>query len=148
MEVKTILWPTDLSENSKKAAKAVVSLAQKYGAEVKLMYVAADLCQYFPAYGNHPQPERVTEFLDWELEHAKKKLDTICETELDGCPMLSVKLVSGDAATEILKAVKEEKADLVVLTRKGHGGPGLEGGFGSVAEKVLKNSPVPVHVVT
>lgn len=148
MDVKTILWPTDLSENSQRAAKHVVSLAEQYGAAVKLLYVAADLCDYFPAYGNHPDPEKVQAFVDWELEHAKKKLGSICDSELKGCPNLSFHLVKGDAAQEILKAISEYKADLVVLTSRGHGGKtGVKGDFGNVADKVVKSSPIPVHVV-
>ena len=43
MEVRTILWPTDLSKNSIKAAKHVSSLANKYQAKVILLYVGVDL---------------------------------------------------------------------------------------------------------
>ena len=42
MEVRTILWPTDLSKNSIKAAKHVSSLAEKYQAKVILLYVGVD----------------------------------------------------------------------------------------------------------
>ena len=43
----------------------------------------------------------------------------LCETELKACPNLEIRLVQGDAASEILKAVKAEKADLVVITTHG-----------------------------
>ncbi|RLA89597.1 MAG: hypothetical protein DRG58_04655 [Deltaproteobacteria bacterium] len=39
MEVQTILWPTDLSMNSLKATKHVISLAEKYQAEVIMLYI-------------------------------------------------------------------------------------------------------------
>ena len=61
-----------------------------------------------------------------------------------------MRLVQGDAATEILKAVKKEKADLVVLTSHGRGHDDLDqksADFGSVAKKVMANSLVPVHLV-
>jgi hypothetical protein len=51
MEVQTILWPTDLSKNSLKAAAQVVSLAQKYQAKVVLMYVGTDLTSMDKSYG-------------------------------------------------------------------------------------------------
>ncbi len=52
MEVETILWPTDLSKNSLRAARHVESLAEKYQAKVVLLYVGVDLMTYFTAYGS------------------------------------------------------------------------------------------------
>ena len=150
MEVHTILWPTDLSKNSIKAAKHVESLAEKYQAKVVLLYVGVDLMAHFPAYGNYPSPEHLKHFQEWELKHAKQQLEKVCEKELKACPKIELRLVQGEAATEILKAVKKEKADLVVLTSHGRGHDDLDqksSDFGSVAKKVLANSPVPVHLV-
>ena len=89
-------------------------------------------------------------FQGWELKQAKKHLETVCEQELKACPNIEVKLVQGDAASEILKTIKEAKADMVVLTSHGRGHDKLDqksADFGSVAKKVLANSPVPVHLV-
>ena len=149
MEVHTILWPTDLSKNSIKAAKHVESLAEKYQAKVVLLYVAVDLMTHFGAY-SYPTPEHVKHFQDWEMQHAKKQLETVCAKELKACPKIEMRLVQGDAAAEILKAVKKEKADMVVLTSHGRGTEELDqksADFGSVAKKVMANSPVPVHLV-
>jgi nucleotide-binding universal stress UspA family protein len=149
MEVRTILWPTDLSKNSIKAAKHVSSLALKYQAKVILMYVGVDLLSYFRAYGD-PSKDQLEHFQSWELKQAKTHLEGVCEQELKACPNIEVKLVQGDAASEILKAIKETKADMVVLTSHGRGQEDLDqksADFGSVAKKVLANSPVPVHLV-
>jgi len=150
MEVHTILWPTDLSKNSIKAAKHVSSLAQKYQAKVVMLYVGVDLMAHFPAYGSYPSPEQLKHFQGWEVKHAKQKMEVVCEKELKGCPNIEVRLVQGDAAQEILKAIKQDKVDLVVLTTHGRGHEVVDQitpTFGSVAEKVIKNSPVPVHLV-
>ena len=60
-------------------------------------------------------------------------------------------MVQGDAATEILKMIQTENADLVVITTHGRGGLHVvdqkSSVFGSVAEKVLRTSPVPVHLI-
>ena len=149
MEVHTILWPTDLSKNSIKAAKHVESLAEKYQAKVVLLYVGVDLMTHFGAY-SYPSPEHVKHFQDWELQHAKKQLELVCEKELKACPKIEMRLVQGDPAAEILKSVKDEKADMVVLTSHGRGHDELDqksADFGSVAKKVMANSPVPVHLV-
>jgi nucleotide-binding universal stress UspA family protein len=149
MEVRTILWPTDLSKNSIKAAKHVSSLALKYQAKVILLYVGVDLLSYFRAYGD-PSKDQLEHFQSWELKQAKKHLEGVCAQELKTCPNIEVKLVQGDAASEILKTIKEAKADMVVLTSHGRGQEDLDqksSDFGSVAKKVLANSPVPVHLV-
>jgi nucleotide-binding universal stress UspA family protein len=149
MEVRTILWPTDLSKNSIKAAKHVSSLAEKYQAKVILLYVGVDLASYFRAYGD-PSKEQLSHFQDWELKQAKKHLEEVCSKELTACPNIEVKLVHGDAASEILKTINTAKADMVVLTTHGRGQEELDqksADFGSVAKKVLANSPVPVHLV-
>jgi len=149
MEVRTILWPTDLSKNSIKAAKHVSSLALKYEAKVVLLYVGVDLMSMFPAYGT-PSGGQLQHFQQWELEQAKKQLEGVCAKELKACPNIEVKLVQGDAAAEILKMVKEAKADMVILTSHGRGHDDLDqktADFGSVAKKILANSPVPVHLV-
>ena len=150
MEVRTILWPTDLSRNSLKAAPHVNSLAEKYQAKVIVFYVGVDLMNLLPYGGKYPNEEHLKHFRSWEMEQAKKKLETICDTELKACPMFDMRLVQGDPAAEILKAVKQEKADMVVLSTHGRSADDLDAAspeFGSVARKVLAGSPVPVHLI-
>jgi nucleotide-binding universal stress UspA family protein len=149
MEVRTILWPTDLSKNSLKAAQHVMSLADKYQARVIMMYVGTDLTAMDQAYG-YPSQEHLRHFQDWELDKAKKQMEGICEKDLKACPLLQVKLVQGDPTAEILKAIKEEKADLLVMTSHGKGHDAVDqksAEFGSVARKVLAQSPITVHLV-
>jgi nucleotide-binding universal stress UspA family protein len=145
MEIKTILWPTDLSANSLKAGVHVVSLARKYNAEVVLMYVAVDLCAFFPAYGSYPSVEHLNNFRDWEIEKARKQLERICAEELKACPFLKLRLVMGEPVEQILKMAAEFRADLIVLSSRGHGGQDEE--LGHIARNVIRKSPVPVHVV-
>lgn len=150
MKVRTILWPTDLSKNSLKAAPHVNSLAEKYQAKVIVLYVGVDLMNLLPYGGKYPSEEHLHHFQGWEMDQAKKRLETICETELKACPMFEVRLVQGDPASQILKTAKQEKADMVVLSSHGRSADDLEAAspeFGSVARKVLASSPVPVHLV-
>jgi nucleotide-binding universal stress UspA family protein len=148
MNIQTILWPTDLSKNSLKAGKHVLSLAQKYNAQIILMYVAVDLCSYFPAYGNYPNIDHLNNFRDWELEKARKRLEEICDTELKGCPYLRLRLVQGDPTEQILELAHKEKADLIVLTNRGQGkGAPITDEMGNVASKVIKKSSIPVYVI-
>ena len=149
MEIRTILWPTDLSKSSLKAAPQVNSLAEKYQAKVIVMYVGVDLMNQLMAYG-YPSEEHIQNFQKWELEQARKKLETVCQEELKACPLFNVRMVQGDAATEILKGIQEEKADMVVLSTHGRSADDVDKAspeFGSVAKKVIAKSPVPVTLV-
>jgi nucleotide-binding universal stress UspA family protein len=149
MKVSTILWPTDLSKLSLKAAPHVNSLAEKYQAKVVVVYVGVDLTTMGQSYG-YPNEDHLKNFQEFELQQAKKKLEGVCQKELKACPMFDVRLVKGDPAGEILKAIKKEKADMVVLSSHGRSADDLDAAspeFGSVARKVLASSKVPVHLV-
>ncbi len=52
----------------------------------------------------------------------------------------------GDPATEIVAAAKEINADLIAMTTRGRSGLGRLL-FGSVAEAVLRGSPIPVFLM-
>jgi nucleotide-binding universal stress UspA family protein len=55
-------------------------------------------------------------------------------------------VVDGDAADEILAYARNNKVDLVVMTTHGRSGAS-RWFFGSVAEKVLQNCPVPILLI-
>jgi nucleotide-binding universal stress UspA family protein len=150
MEVKTILWPTDLSKNSLKATKHVVSLADKYQARVIMLYVGTDLMNMLAYGGKYPSEEYLKHFQEWELGQAKKEMETVCGANMKACPMLDVRLVQGDPAEEILKMADAEKADMIVITTHGRGHGALDAktpDFGSVVAKVIRAARVPIHLV-
>jgi nucleotide-binding universal stress UspA family protein len=150
MEIKKILWPTDFSENSNAALPCALSLSQKYGAEIHLLYVAQDLAHFGSWYGEMAPPESefkpsvFEELHKWEIPRAEKKMDEVCEKDLAGCPMFHKHVAVGDPAEEILKAIEKEGVDVVVMATHGRKG---QFQFGSVADKVVKNSPAPVWTV-
>ncbi|MDY6950092.1 MAG: universal stress protein [Thermodesulfobacteriota bacterium] len=143
MEINKILWPTDFSENSNAALAYVLSLTTKYGAEIYLLYVAEDLTDYREWYGelgsDHAQKIR-----DWEIPKAEKAMESICRTELQGCPMFHKLVVVGDPAQKILETAKKEGIDVIVMATHGRSG---QFEIGSVTDKIVKNSPVPVWTV-
>lgn len=144
MQIQTILWPTDLSANSLRAGAHVIDMAQKYDAQVVLMYVAVDLCRMFPAYGNYPSVEHLNNFRDWEIRKARKRMEQLCDEELKACPYLRLRLVTGEPAEEILKMVDTEAADMIVLTSRGEN---KQTGFGHIARQVVESSHVPVQII-
>jgi nucleotide-binding universal stress UspA family protein len=143
MEVKKVLWPTDFSSSAEKALPYVTDLTQKYGAEIHVLYVIEDIAHHEGWYGEF-EKTRIDKLMEWVDKSAKKRLDQVCEKYLNSCPLYIKHIAVGDPAQEILKLIDEEKVDLVVMAS--HGAQG-NFRFGSVAEKVLKNSPVPVTTI-
>lgn len=140
IEIKKILFPLDLTENSSKILDYVLSVSEKYNSLVYLLHVVQDLNRWGKLYVPHPSMDKLQREAN---EAAKKAMDTICENQLQSCPNFQKKIVSGDPAEEILKVIDSEDIDLLIMGT--HGRKGLEHViFGSVAEKVVKRSPVPV----
>ncbi len=143
MELKKILWPTDLSGSAEKALPFVKSLTEKYDTEIHVLYVIEDIAHHKSWYGDFEQ-ETIQKIVTWEEKTAKKRLDELCAASLEGCPLYVKHVAIGDPAQEILKLVEAEKVDAVVLAGRGEKGHYR---LGSTAEKVVRNAPVPVITV-
>jgi nucleotide-binding universal stress UspA family protein len=143
MEVKRILWPTDFSSAAEAALPYVTSLTQKYQAEIHILYVIEDIAHHEGWYGEFGR-EHVEKLMEWSRSMAGKRLNQICAKYLESCPLYVKHIAVGDPAREILNLIRENKIDMVVMTASGAKGH-FE--FGSVTEKVVKNSPVPVTVI-
>ena len=143
MEMKKVLWPTDFSKNAERALPYVTSLGEKYHTEVHVLYVIEELAYHEPWYGEFDR-SHIDKIHEWEKERAQKRLDEICENYLKGCPLYIRHIAIGEPAQEILKLIDREKVDMVVMASHGRRG---HFHFGSVAEKVVKNSPVPVVTI-
>jgi len=142
-EFKKILFPVDLSESSPKLVPYVTTMAEKFGAEIHLLFVAR-VFQYFSGiYVPHPS---ISKFEDEIVEGAKKRLKEFTEEYFSDLPGTKAEVIAGDISEEILKYTESKGIDLLILGT--HGRKGLEKVvFGSVAERVAKASPVPVLLV-
>jgi len=140
VEIEKILFPIDLTEDWSRVLPYVLSASEKYNSTIYLLHVVED-AHTWGAFG-------VSAAYDEEevLEAAGKEMDRVCEEQLQSCPNFQKKTVLGNPAMEILKAIKTEDIDLVVMGT--HGRKGVSHAvFGSVAENVMKSSPVPVLIV-
>ena len=143
MVMKKILWPTDFSRISEIALPYIKSLSQKDDVEIHVLYVIEDVAHHDGWYGAFEE-KHVNELMDHANKTASKRLSQICEKYLEGCPRYIKHIAVGDAAKEILKFMDEEKMEMVVMASHGEKGHFR---FGSVSEKVLKNSDVPVTII-
>ena len=109
MEVKRILWPTDLSGRAKHALAYVRSLTEKYGAEIHVLYVITDIGHHRGLYGNFEQAH-IDRIYAWEKEKASERLDKICSQELEGCPLYVKHIAVGDPAQGIIKTALKKRS--------------------------------------
>lgn len=144
MVIKKILWPTDLSANAAKALPYVISTAQKYQAEIHILYVLKEYVEFGAAYGDTDPQADYERMRQWEKETAEKRLDELCENFLSSCPLFFRHISVGNPSKEILAFTKKIDADIVIMASQGSES---HFDFGSVAERVLKGSTVPVLMV-
>lgn len=140
-QVKRLLVPHDFSTHSLGALRLAASWAKALGAGVTLLHVVEPVV--FPQlYAVDPLPE---ETFERARERSTSELETVIAEVFAEVPAEAV-VVSGTAAETILLEAEAREADLVVMGSRGLSG--LEHLLlGSVAEKVLRRSPVPLLTV-
>jgi nucleotide-binding universal stress UspA family protein len=143
LEMKRILFPCDLTINSSKLLPYLLSVAQKYDSTVYVFHVVKEIHRRLPDYipADSLKLDQVK-----ILEAAKEALNQLCITELGGLSNAQQRVVVGDPASEILKFINAEGIDLVIMGTYGRKGMD-EAIFGSVADNVVKRSPIPVMVI-
>ena len=143
LKIEKILFPSELTEYSLKILPYVISMSEKYSSEIHLLHVVQDISEWGGFYIPHISFDL---YQKEAIEAAEKLMDKVCRQQMQGCPNFQRIILSGDPAAEILKTIDSEAIDLVVMGT--HGYKGLEHTiFGSVAEKVVKNSAVPVLTI-
>jgi nucleotide-binding universal stress UspA family protein len=138
--VRRILVPIDFSDASDTAVQHAKEIALTYGAEIDLLHVVEEPF-YPPAYevsASHFPTEDV-------VESAEAQLGDIAREEI-GYEHVMVEATSGRPYRSILDYIDENDVDLTVIAT--HGRTGVDRLLlGSVAERVLRQSPEPVFVV-
>ena len=138
---RRILVPHDFSDAANGALRVARRLAKQHRGRLTVLHVVTP---YQPVT---MLPEVAGWISDREIvAGAKRSLDELVRRELRGrgAPPFRFHVELGDPATRILDAAK--KVDCIVMTTEGR--TGLSHLLiGSVAEKVVRHSPVPVLTI-
>ena len=144
-----ILFPTDGSGLSRRAAKVAVALAKKHGARLTAFHatppympaVFPDATMYVPLDLISPETYEAA-----TAREAAKILEAVAALARGAGVKVRTSTVASPHPWEaIVKAAKKEKCDLVVMAS--HGRKGVEGIIlGSETTKVLTRSKIPVLV--
>lgn len=136
-----ILVATDFSESSRRALELAIQLAQQFGSELTLMH-SWEPPNYSYAAGLYLPVDIVSPIETAAAAHLE---EATSELKLR-MPAAKSLLREGAAWEEVLGAAAQVQADLIVMGT--HGRSGLERALlGSVAEKVVRTSLVPVLTV-
>jgi nucleotide-binding universal stress UspA family protein len=142
LTIRTILVPTDFGETSEHALEGALDLAKALGAKVHVLHVYQIPVYGFPDGAFLAGPEVATKI----SEAAQGGLDEVLARHKErGVPM-TASLRQGAAHEEIVGTAKELPAELVVMGTHGRGliAHAL---LGSVTERVVRTSPVPVLTI-
>lgn len=143
---KHILLATDGSDASDHAAQLAISMARAQGAKLTALFVI-DPYPYMSI--GEANPMGFQAYMAAAQEHAAKahaKVSALC-SQGEGAPVdLQLRVVENvTASAGVVQTAKDDGADLIVVGS--HGRSGLARlMLGSVASKVVAESPVPVLV--
>lgn len=140
--INKILVPTDLSEESTSALDYAFILAQNFGAEIYCVHVldknsiiALNTSYYAPG-----------DFLEEIEKHANVKIKELLKKYLKSDTRVFHEIIYGLPYKEISDYAEKNKIDLIVMNS--HNKTRISRFFlGSVAEKVVRYSNVPVLIV-
>lgn len=140
---KQILFPVDLSDSAAKIVPYVKLMIEKFDCRLHLLFVAR-VFEYFT--GMYVPPPSVTDFERQIVDGGQKRLYEFADEHFKDLEHTKTTVVSGDAAEGILKYIDSTRIDLIIMGT--HGRKGLDKViFGSVADRIVRSSPVPVLVV-
>jgi nucleotide-binding universal stress UspA family protein len=166
VEVKKILYATDLSENARFAFAYAVSLADLYNAAITIIHVLPEVPELLDqSVIGYISAERWEEIKSQQMEEAKEALigkrrehlaikealhqfseDVKQQQQGAGFTTDDIIVLRGNPVEEIIKNSEERDCDLIVMGTHGQGTL-ADAMLGSTARRVIRRSKMPVLVV-
>ena len=166
VEVKKILYATDLSESARYAFAYALSLAKLYGARITFLHVLPEVSEVMDShiigYISEDRWEEIKAQHSSEAREAligKKRDSAAAKAVLDqfsedakngqeGSDFLTDEVIveKGNPVEQILKQAEDKNCDLIVMGTHGQGTL-ADVMIGSTARRVLRRSKKPVLVV-
>jgi nucleotide-binding universal stress UspA family protein len=133
IRLKRILVPTDFSESANRALAYGCELADKFDAEIHVLFVVKESVPY---HG-----------YDWEPEdEVAEQLASLPGTPWDKTLRVERNVRVGPPFFEIITEARDKDVDLIVMGTHGYG-PIKHMLIGSVAERVVRQAPCPVLTI-
>jgi nucleotide-binding universal stress UspA family protein len=135
-----ILVPTDGSPGSRRVIEHATALAETHGATLHGLYVVNTAS--YASFSMEATWEGIGDMLKQEGQEA---LDVVASIA-DGRAPVETRVLEGSPSREIVRYAEREGIDLIVMGTHGRGGIDRLL-LGSVAERVVRSSKVPVLTV-
>ena len=165
VEIKTILYATDLSESARQAFAYAASLADLYHARLFILHVIYEDRELDDKVRGYVSPEQWNRIKEQHLADARETLigkqrDHIAirdvldqfrqqagnELGAGSIEMDEIIVERGDPIEQIIRVSEEQNIDLIVMGRHGYGVL-KDALMGGVARGVLRHSSKPVLLV-
>jgi nucleotide-binding universal stress UspA family protein len=133
--LKKILCPVDFSESSKRALTNAIFLSNRFGAQLTIMnvFTPVEIFSYWINVDNKKENQLQLQQQKTEFDHFLKDFHINKDSHV-------VKIAQGEPEEEILKEIKNQGIDLLIMGTTGK--TGLSKIFlGSVTEKVTREVP-------
>ena len=143
--IKNIMIATDGSDTSKKAAEVGIEIACRSKGSITAVYVVDVFrLSHIPGYATFPGlKDKLLELMEKEGIEATESVEDMANDAGIACQKL---IARGEPSKELLRISLESGVDLLIMGSVGR--TGLDKIIlGSVAEKVVRNSVVPVLLV-
>ncbi|MEB2311732.1 MAG: universal stress protein [Sorangiineae bacterium] len=147
MDIKRIVVPVDYSDHAKETLRYAGALAARFGARLDVVHVW-DRPSYVPETTMVSKPgEPARSLVELIRENAEREMsEFLASAALPESVETATRLESGEPASTIIEYVRKHEADLVVMGTRGRTGV-KHLLLGSVAEKLVRLSPVPVLTI-
>ncbi len=137
MLFRKVLCPIDFSEHSLTALEVALKVVQQNDAALYLLNVAP-----MPAGAAGFQPVPLDPYPIVEKDR-REQLEKLAREQIPAAVRCETLVTSGDPAERVLETARGLGADLIVMGTHGRKGLGHLV-LGSVAERVVRESPIPV----
>ncbi|MDT0557740.1 universal stress protein [Ichthyenterobacterium sp. W332] len=140
--MKRILVPTDFSEHAEYALKVAAQIAKQNDSEIYLLHMLELPFQEVDVAGGYGEPPEALFY----RKLAEKQFNAFLDKPYLSQITIHEKVKADISFSEIKDACRENNIDIIIMGS--HGASGIKEMFiGSNAEKVVRNSEVPVLVI-
>jgi len=144
VSIRQILVPTDFSDSANTALNYARMLAEEFGSHLHIFHVVPE--PYVYPWGTEISTLPLAELLSQSEALASTRLGELIPANQSPKGGITTSTAIGTPVDRILDYVNDAKIDLVVMGTHGRGAVGHLL-LGSVAERVVRRSPVPVLTV-
>jgi nucleotide-binding universal stress UspA family protein len=138
MTYPRILFPVDLTKESRVVAEHVATMVDKFESELHMVHVVTDF--------KSPTFASISDVMDQIKQNALKEIDAFAAAQFPHVAQMKTKVLVGHSGRRILRYIEKHDISLVIMGTHGRSGLGTAF-FGSVAQRVVQSAKVPVLTV-